>query len=97
MYSPAPGFPIEGRAISGCPGRTLNEETGDVTMHLFQFRPYEYEPIEGGTQVGRPNEDVGFYFVRNRFKEEMEDGAELTVMLDAEGIGVILVWECNDG
>lgn len=97
MFSP--GYPIDAVVTAAAVARELNEYATDKhKIHLGECVPIEYStpdanlPDEQQQETLEDEEPIKF---RNRFDEEIPVGAQLTIVMGADGIGHVVVWLCD--
>ena len=100
MKGPRVGFPIDCVAVTEADGRTEDTENDTFEFSFFDAKPYRVvsQTITGDQIESETCElDASITFrVRNRLKLPIEIGAELTILPGADGIGVMVVLECDE-
>lgn len=98
MRSPSPGFVMEGVATSGCDGRVDGVPPSDAdTFYFFDFAPFEMLTSTGAdgsvdSQLMQPVAET--IRCRNSFSDAVSIGDRMTIIIGADGLGVILVFQC---
>ena len=94
------GYPIDVISVTTAQAKDVDHYgAGKDRCHTFLASPVEYTvpsallPTEHQAETLSDAEHR--IEVRNTFDEPMTIGQKLTIMLDADGIGVILVWKCD--
>lgn len=99
MSDPRPGFPINVISATSATGKQVGAGTGGTDIvHLFKANVIEYaaDPSDADQNLAETRTDADLQInVRNHFLDGMTIGEKLVVMLGPDGIGVILVWECE--
>lgn len=97
MYSP--GYPIDAVVTSSAAARELDAYGSDKhKIHLGECQPIEYSVPDGETPDEQQQETLSIdrpIKFRNRFDEEIPVGAQITLVMGADGIGHVVVWVCD--